>query len=52
MVQQLALTGDLGRVYPSEEPKISGFAKDIKGGNTKKLKPHEEQGKRKQKEKG
>ena len=28
--QQLALTGDLGRVYPSEGPRISGFAQRIR----------------------
>ena len=45
--QQLALTGDLGRVYPSEGPRISGFAKRIgtKGGNTTKPKQDKQQGK-------
>ena len=41
MGQQLALTRDLGRLYPSEGLRIFGFAKE-KGGNTTKIK--QEQG--------
>ena len=41
--QKMALTGDLGREYPSEGLKIYGFAKGIKGGNTTKLKQGKEQ---------
>ena len=36
MGQQLALTGDLGRAYPSEDLKISSFTK-IKAGNRTKV---------------
>ena len=44
--QQLALTGDLGRVYPSKGPRISSFAKriGIKGGDTTKLKQDKQRG--------
>ena len=49
MGQQLALTGELGRLYPSKELKIFGFAK-IKGGNTTKLK-QDKQKEQKQKRK-
>ena len=47
--QQLALTGDLGRSYPSEGLRISSFAKQ-KDGNTTKLK--QEQNKQETKGKG
>ena len=50
--QQLALTGDLGRVCPSEGPRISGFAQriGIKGGNTTKPKQGKQQGKEAERE--